>query len=1015
MKGMKTDEVEFYWPQICHLLVTRPSQSNALECFVLERAEESTHSAMLTFWFMQTALRDLSATRQSNPRPFQICQRVLHRCHEIIFGDPPEPSTSPYRSQPTTPPISTVVLGANSKKLGSNSASTANKNGGKSAGLLNRWASTSTSVYRSTQRKKQKVNPHLSPALVGLGVVLASAPGMPKIAEHSGQVAIMQGRRPWDEMEDSRKRVEVDRGGADVPRFYAENEVVPRVSVSGEDKEGNTTSTSADDSDLEDWQARQRQGGAASKSVIDLSDPIGSRSPHSLGQSSSRREPRVDASPRKILVGGQGQAHGSLHSPPQSPTHSSSGDLSGSPDSKRVLGAAALALDPSKKKSLRQQPLHPSHTSPSLLQTARLQSSVDVPIRTSSRQGRTPPRDTGIKSSDSKNGPADGGRSASPSSGSPKAKGPRRLSSGRGGGHQAAFYSVPAFPTSKPHTQTVLALMPSAESLLATYDLDAQRQLLRSHYCRSEFRFLQTLEDISNRLLVIPKPARVSALRAELTSLNHNLPAEVCMPMWCPADHSHEEGGETTGGSALNFRPDKQPNARVRSHHRVVRISPGDSVVLNSAERAPYLLHLEILEDDLDFDPSKRANRELLKKIVVQIERKKRKREGIETIEYSPASLGSNREDRDFTLEKTKSHVPQPSPRKRSSLTHLDQVRMRSPSSTGSTTPPTNGRKDSASEAPEEMDLVEQLFGSNFSLRDQPPDLSELIPINLAPQNKQSDAMTWSKIGEPDRAPSAIQTPAMSPGTKATEFPGFADRRASAQAITPVGDMSPGPLTPAIASTPSHKSERPVITLEDYSDRMRTAAVMLAQLNASMQPERPKNTNPDPSPGGPLKWIPGTGWIMGTNSHQSIEFGTPPTSASASVKLQTGEAEAIRQRIMAEMMSLEEERVSRMTSKPEGVTVQPSAVNDKTAEDESIIRRELNKADPSAVVFSESWATKQSRIRAASPWGHLAAWNVLSVIVKTGTDLRQEQLATQLIELFSKIWKEENCDCWARL
>lgn len=40
---------------------------------------------------------------------------------------------------------------------------------------------------------------------------------------------------------------------------------------------------------------------------------------------------------------------------------------------------------------------------------------------------------------------------------------------------------------------------------------------------------------------------------------------------------------------------------------------------------------------------------------------------------------------------------------------------------------------------------------------------------------------------------------------------------------------------------------------------------------------------------------------------------------------------------------------------------------------------------------------------------------VISVIVKTGTDLRQEQLATQLIERFSRIWKEEKSDCWARL
>jgi hypothetical protein len=52
---------------------------------------------------------------------------------------------------------------------------------------------------------------------------------------------------------------------------------------------------------------------------------------------------------------------------------------------------------------------------------------------------------------------------------------------------------------------------------------------LRSHYFHSELQFIQALEAISNRLLVVPKPARVSALRAELTSLNHQLPAEVCI------------------------------------------------------------------------------------------------------------------------------------------------------------------------------------------------------------------------------------------------------------------------------------------------------------------------------------------------------------------------------------------------------------------------------------------------------------------------------------------------------
>ena len=97
---------------------------------------------------------------------------------------------------------------------------------------------------------------------------------------------------------------------------------------------------------------------------------------------------------------------------------------------------------------------------------------------------------------------------------------------------QSASYSVPELKSPQQYSSSSrryhpIDRLPPPEALLATYSSDAQRQLLRGHYCRSEIRFLLILEDISNRLLVIPKPARVSALRAELTSLNHNLPAEV--------------------------------------------------------------------------------------------------------------------------------------------------------------------------------------------------------------------------------------------------------------------------------------------------------------------------------------------------------------------------------------------------------------------------------------------------------------------------------------------------------
>lgn len=67
-----------------------------------------------------------------------------------------------------------------------------------------------------------------------------------------------------------------------------------------------------------------------------------------------------------------------------------------------------------------------------------------------------------------------------------------------------------------------------------------------------------------------------------------------------------------------------------------------------------------------------------------------------------------------------------------------------------------------------------------------------------------------------------------------------------------------------------------------------------------------------------------------------------------------------------------------------------------------------------AAMLGESWSAKKARIRASSPYGHLASWDVFSVIVKTGADLRQEQLAVQLVNEFGRIWKETGSRCWVR-
>jgi len=118
---------------------------------------------------------------------------------------------------------------------------------------------------------------------------------------------------------------------------------------------------------------------------------------------------------------------------------------------------------------------------------------------------------------------------------------------------------------------------------------------------------------------------------------------------------------------------------------------------------------------------------------------------------------------------------------------------------------------------------------------------------------------------------------------------------------------------------------------------------------------------------------------------------------------------------MTEMMALEEERMERMKEagkqrERKGLAYSASSTGGEV--DGAVVARAVNKDDPSGAVFRESFAHKTERIRKASPYGHLANWNVISVIVKTGADLRQEQLAIQLVKEFGRIWHEEKCPSW---
>lgn len=46
---------------------------------------------------------------------------------------------------------------------------------------------------------------------------------------------------------------------------------------------------------------------------------------------------------------------------------------------------------------------------------------------------------------------------------------------------------------------------------------------------------------------------------------------------------------------------------------------------------------------------------------------------------------------------------------------------------------------------------------------------------------------------------------------------------------------------------------------------------------------------------------------------------------------------------------------------------------------------------------------KEKLIRESSPYGHLSNWRLFSAIVKCGDDLRQELMATQLLQVINSL------------
>ena len=67
---------------------------------------------------------------------------------------------------------------------------------------------------------------------------------------------------------------------------------------------------------------------------------------------------------------------------------------------------------------------------------------------------------------------------------------------------------------------------------------------------------------------------------------------------------------------------------------------------------------------------------------------------------------------------------------------------------------------------------------------------------------------------------------------------------------------------------------------------------------------------------------------------------------------------------------------------------------------------------PPPVVFRESWHVKQERIRQTSAYGSHPGWRLAPILIKANDDLRQEELASQLIYRMASILAREKVPVW---
>ncbi|KAG0139431.1 hypothetical protein CROQUDRAFT_111621 [Cronartium quercuum f. sp. fusiforme G11] len=1038
-------DIEFYWPQLCHLLISRPTESFALESFLIKKCQDSTHLAMKTLWYLQSSLSDLSSTPTT--RSFSICRRTFNKVQSIIFSDPLLDLINHQNQQDPR-----ITNGITNHNISTNRRQTDRIHLKTTSylGQIKRQAFTELAKL-----KGQKIGEKVLPTTVGLGLVLGGI-GLPQMVNQLGSVPIEQSK-DHDDVFNVDRSIKNNQKNEATDNSASEEEI-------DQVKDKLTRNTPLSETKVNHHQklkippSRDLKGKGKSHTMIETYSP----SERPIGSLQVDRPLSIDFTPGPPI--NQNPMSLSVYDSDSSAGPSSSAVLTPEPQSNSLFLTRSYSGESSQDASdpgcattgpmiLTAPPTFTGSFSPNPIGFSNLIGGVD---------GFKYNSDRPLPNSQSTSSPA-----LSPIIGKKITKFPRPTHRSRV--VPTVSQSVPSLPNAlassklDPHQlinhRDSRGLINPLQSLSidpSTIPSSVLNQVLKSQSMRSQLDLITNLQDISTRLVIVPKIARLSALRAELTVLNHSLPKGCCLGMYCKGEETDSLG-------------------KRRAHHRIVRISPNESVVLNSADRAPFLIHVEVLEDHLDFDPYRRSNYEDLRKALAHsnftgnsLNKRKENmssdqfildQQRFRNINLEEKNLGECHEPLvatgpEFLLSSpgfqmnNKNLLSTLSPEPLSILSDLEQ-------------------DEKLGEGEEEVDLVDQVYGNT----------NEDQRLNSKAILEASEHYLRSSLQSETELPTGLQNRALD------EQAWAGDKTMSSN----VNRNSSGSTSQLLNSTQltkstlgiSNVSQRKPISLDEYASRMRMAAIMLAQLNASQLTPPPLKSSAAAGMvvGGAIGL--GAGFVgvtvgaglgavvsrLATSSGQTVitspigrrknsgslgqgssglttkldtthavtgsvdaprpinEDTTQPSNSITSTS-NTGiprhkvltplQSEAIKDKIMKEMMLLEEERMKRMKEDArKGLKNFNEDFNNLKA-DQNIILKAVKEDDPSGNMLSESWEIKRERIKQSSPYGHLSNWNVFSVIVKTGADLRQEQLITQLINEFGRIWCEEKCDVWVR-